>query len=109
MRTDWPRVAPVCPHEDRAFQSLYLPTAPALPTTAGNCSRNSRGMPRSMQWIDWSRGAAAAAGCGLVEWQEPPQFAERLSQYDATIYHFGNSKFHRDLYRAFFGVLREQS
>ncbi len=52
-------------------------------------------------WIDRSRGAAAAAGCGLVEWQEPPRFAERLSQYDATIYHFGNSKFHRDLYRAF--------
>lgn len=52
-------------------------------------------------WIDRGRGASPPQGCGLIEWHDPVRFAEQLSQYDATIYHLGNSRYHRELYRAF--------
>jgi glycosyltransferase involved in cell wall biosynthesis len=52
-------------------------------------------------WVEQGRVASPPEGCGLVEWGEPPRFTERLSPYDATVYHFGNSKYHRGLYRAF--------
>src|SRR5271154_3194832 len=52
-------------------------------------------------WVEQGRVASPPEGCGLVAWGEPPRFTERLSPYDATVYHFGNSKYHRGLYRAF--------
>lgn len=52
-------------------------------------------------WIDRDLNAPPPRGCGIVKLRGQPSLAEQLSVYDSVIYHFGNSKYHLDLYRTF--------
>jgi len=52
-------------------------------------------------WVERGLEAQPPRGCGIVELRTQPRLAEQLSVYDSIVYHFGNSKYHHYLYRAF--------